>query len=63
MYNMRIGSSLVIEWLIICLPKQGTWIQSLVRELRSHTPKGQLSPGATERVALGLQPKTCTVKN
>ena len=29
-YNM--GTSLVVQWLRICLPMQGTWVQSLVRE-------------------------------
>ena len=35
-----LGTSLVVQWLRICLPKQGTWVQSLVRELRSHMPWG-----------------------
>ena len=26
------GTSLVVQWLRICLPKQGTWLQSLVQE-------------------------------
>ena len=34
------GTSLVIQWLGICLPAQGTWVQSLVRKLRSHMPRG-----------------------
>ena len=25
-------TSLVVQWLRICLPMQGTWVQSLVRE-------------------------------
>ena len=32
-----LGISLVAQWLRICLPMQGTWVQSLFRELRSHT--------------------------
>ena len=32
------GTSLVVQWLRICLPLQRTWIWSLARELRSHTP-------------------------
>ena len=31
-----LGISLVTQWLRICLAMQGTWVQSLVRELRSH---------------------------
>ena len=36
------GTSLVVQWLRICLPLQGAWFRSLVRELRSHM-LGQLS--------------------
>ena len=35
------GTCLVVQWLRLCLPKQGVWVQSLVRELRSHRPHGQ----------------------
>ena len=31
----KLGISLVVQWLRICLPMQGTWVQSLVQELRS----------------------------
>ena len=34
------GTSLVVQWLTILLPIQGVWVQSLVRELRSHMPRG-----------------------
>ena len=34
----KIGASLVVQWLRIHLPMQGTWVPSLVRELRSHMP-------------------------
>ena len=30
------GTSLVVQWLRICLAMQGTRVQSLVGELRSH---------------------------
>ena len=30
------GTSLVVQWLRICLPVQGTWVPSLFGELRSH---------------------------
>ena len=29
-------TALVVQWIRIRLPMQGTWVQSLVRELRSH---------------------------
>ena len=35
------GTSLVVQWLSICLPMQGTWVQSLVWE-------GAICPGATK---------------
>jgi len=31
------GASLVVQWLRICLPKQGMWVPSLVQE---HAPWG-----------------------
>ena len=34
------GTSLVVQWLRIHLPMQGTWVQSLVKRLRSHMPWG-----------------------
>ena len=36
-----LGTSLVVQWLRLNLPMQGVWVQSLVGELRSHTPHGQ----------------------
>jgi len=30
------GTSLVAQWLRIHLAMQGTWVQALVREIRSH---------------------------
>ena len=34
------GTSLVVQWLRIRLPMQGMRVRSLVRELRSHMPRG-----------------------
>ena len=34
------GTSLVIQWLRICLVMQGMWVRSLVRELRFHMLQG-----------------------
>ena len=34
------GTPLVVQWLRIRLPMQGTQVQSLVGELRSHMPRG-----------------------
>ena len=38
----ELGSSLVVQWLRIHLPMKGTWVQSLVREPRSHVLWGNL---------------------
>ena len=35
------GTLLAVQWLRLHLPMQGVWVQSLVRELRSHMPRGQ----------------------
>ena len=37
--NSRVGTSLVVEWLRICLAMQGTWVWSLAQELRSNIPQ------------------------
>ena len=37
MSRALIEASLIIQWLRICLAMQGPWVQSLVRELRSHS--------------------------
>ena len=38
--KMPTGTSLVVEWLRLLLPMQGTQVPSLVRKLRSHMPWG-----------------------
>ena len=38
-YN-HAGTSLAVQWLRIHLPMQGTWVRSLVGELRSHMLQG-----------------------
>ena len=32
-------TSLAVQWLRFCLPKEGLWVWSLVRQLRSHMPR------------------------
>ena len=39
--SRRGGIFLAVQWLRLCLPMQGVWVQSLVGELRSHTLQGQ----------------------
>ena len=34
--NPDVGTSLVVQWLTICLAVQGVWVRSLVVELRSN---------------------------
>jgi len=38
---IEVGTSLAVQWLRLHLPMQGVWVQSLVRELRSHMPEKQ----------------------
>ena len=35
-FRMKVPTSLVVQWLRICLAMQGSWVRSLVRELRTH---------------------------
>ena len=35
------GTSLAVQWLRLPLPLQRVWVQSLVRELKSHMSQGQ----------------------
>ena len=37
-----LGTSLVVQWLRICLPMQGTWVRALVRE--DPTCRGAIKP-------------------
>ena len=39
--NSDEGTSLVVHWLRHCLPVLGMQVRSLVREARSHMPRGQ----------------------
>ena len=34
----------------LCLPMQGVWVQSLVRELKSHMPRGQKNPNIKQKL-------------
>ena len=63
------GTSLVARWLEVQLPTQGTWVRSLVLELRSHTSgplatlvaMRQLSPcSATKEATAVRSPCTAT---
>ena len=38
--NAQTGTSLVVQWLSICLPIQGTRVRSLVGVLRCHMLRG-----------------------
>ena len=38
------GTSLVVQWLRICLPKWGTWVHSLAGKLRSQFPCATRQP-------------------
>ena len=47
--NGFLGTSLMVQWLRIRLPMQGTRVQSLVGELRSHMPRGQKSQNIEQK--------------
>ena len=49
------GTSLMVQWLRICLPRQGMQIHPLVGEPKSHMPQGNYA-----RV---LQTRECTAMN
>ena len=56
------GTSLVVQWLRICLVMQGIGVRALVEELRSHMPVEQLSPGAATPEACTLQSPSATTR-
>ena len=51
------GTFLVVQWLRIHLPKQGTQVRSLVGELRSHIPQGNWVHGLQLLSLCTLEPK------
>ena len=63
------GTSLAVQWLRLCFPMQGTQVQPLVGELRSHMPRGNkahvlqlLNLHTTTREACLLQQRPSTAK-
>ena len=52
------GASLVVQWLGICLPMQGTWVWALVRKI-PHAAE-QLGPWATTTEPVRLE---CVLRN
>ena len=51
------GTSLVAQWIGICLPMQGTWFQSLVQE--DPTRHGASKPMVHNYWARALEPAGC----
>jgi len=61
-------SSVVVQWLRVCLPMQGTWVRTLVRELGSHCCGAAEPPATTEPTSPGayvpqLERSLCTTTN
>ena len=54
-FKKCLGTSLVAQWLGICLPMQGTWVRSLVGEPRAHRLQGNEAS-----VPQLLKPPHCT---
>ena len=52
-YNIGYRTSLVAQWLRICLPMQGTWVRSLARE--DHTCHGATKPMCYKYWACALE--------
>lgn len=62
-FNMDLETSLVAQWLRICLSVQVKWVQSLVLELRSHVPcMWQPSPRAAKKNQQRQKKKKKTTK-
>ena len=57
------GTSLVVQWLTICLPRQGTQVQSLVGELTSPHASGQLSPCTATKIPCAATKIRCSQIN
>ena len=55
--NINIGTSLVAQWLRICLPMQGTWVRALVRE--DPTWRGTTKPVHHNYWACALESMRC----
>ena len=55
--NESQGTSLVVQWLRIRLPKQGTWVWSLIRE--DPTCRGATKPVRHNYWACALEPVSC----
>ena len=53
------GTSLVVQWLRVCLPLQGTQARSLVRQLKIPHAPGQLSPHAARKTHACLVAQLC----
>ena len=53
----HVGTSLVVPWLRICIPMQGTQVQTLIRELRSQCHE------ATNTRVLQLEKPVCLSEN
>ena len=60
--NQQSGTSLVVQQLRVCLPMQGTWVQSLV--LENHTCCGAAKPVCPNYRNLGtLEPMFCNKRS
>ena len=52
--KMNILTSLAVQWLRLCLPMQGVWIQSLTGYLKSHKPHSQNTKHETNTIVTKL---------
>ena len=52
-----LGTSLVVQWLGLCLPLQGVWVPSLVGKLRCHMPHGQKAKQNSRKLFVSIKQK------
>ena len=55
------GMTLVVHWLRLRLPMQGVWIRSLIKGLRSHTPRGQKNQTLKRRKSKAMELKSINI--
>ena len=53
--TLRDRTYLVVQWLRLCLPWQGMWVQTLVWELGSHVPHAKTLKHKTETILQQIQ--------
>ena len=53
---VKIGTSLVVQWLRLCASMQGTLVQSRAGELRSHRPRSATKKKKKVKIMFSAEP-------